>query len=160
MFYGRETELKRLTELLKKPTASLVVLKGRRRIGKSSLVEEFSKQFTHYYSFTGHPPEHTQKKDYQKTIFLKKLQKYIGGPKIVSKTSISNDLIRGMKVELIEEPSAPNNHVTQILFQNDNLTYILQANYGSPLPPNIKGVELHEENDLENIFNTFKFNNN
>ncbi len=42
-FYGREDELSRLSRLLKKKTSSLVVIKGRRRIGKSRLIQEFGK---------------------------------------------------------------------------------------------------------------------
>lgn len=42
-FYGRRDELDRLARLLKKKTSSLVVIKGRRRIGKSRLILEFSK---------------------------------------------------------------------------------------------------------------------
>ena len=42
MFYGRETELNTLDELWEKPVASLVVCRGRRRIGKSTLVSEFA----------------------------------------------------------------------------------------------------------------------
>lgn len=41
-FFGRQRELGLLKSLLKKKSASLVVIKGRRRIGKSRLAEEFS----------------------------------------------------------------------------------------------------------------------
>ena len=47
IFVGRKKELKDLTTLLNKKTASLVVVKGRRRIGKSRLIAEFSKNKTH-----------------------------------------------------------------------------------------------------------------
>jgi AAA+ ATPase superfamily predicted ATPase len=55
-FIGREVELQRLLELTKKNTASFIIVKGRRRIGKSRLIQEFSKYFNYYYSFTGLPP--------------------------------------------------------------------------------------------------------
>ena len=42
-FIGRETELQALKDLFKRKTASLVVIKGRRRIGKTRLIEEFAK---------------------------------------------------------------------------------------------------------------------
>jgi len=45
MFYGRREELRKLNGLLGKKTASLVVVSGRRRIGKSTLIQEFSKKF-------------------------------------------------------------------------------------------------------------------
>lgn len=42
-FIGRQRELKQLKTLLDRNIASLVVVKGRRRIGKSRLIEEFAK---------------------------------------------------------------------------------------------------------------------
>ena len=44
MFVGRERELELLSSLWDKSTASLVSCRGRRRIGKSSLIEEFAKR--------------------------------------------------------------------------------------------------------------------
>ena len=44
MFYGREDLLEQLGDLLKKRTASLVTCRGCRRIGKSTLVEEFARR--------------------------------------------------------------------------------------------------------------------
>lgn len=42
MFIGREDDLQGLMDLWKKSTASLVTCRGRRRIGKSTLIEEFA----------------------------------------------------------------------------------------------------------------------
>ncbi len=56
-FLGRHEELERLTAISKKKLASFIVVKGRRRIGKSRLIEEFSKQFSNFYSFEGLSPE-------------------------------------------------------------------------------------------------------
>ena len=44
MFLGREKELDSLRLLLRKPTASLVACRGRRRIGKSTLFREFARR--------------------------------------------------------------------------------------------------------------------
>ena len=44
MFVGREEELEQLTGLWDKPVASLVSCRGRRRVGKSTLIEEFAKR--------------------------------------------------------------------------------------------------------------------
>ena len=44
MFYGREQELERFSALWRKPVPSLVVCRGRRRIGKSTLVREFARR--------------------------------------------------------------------------------------------------------------------
>ena len=44
MFFGREYYLDRLSDLLSKPMASVVTCRGRRRIGKSTLFEEFARR--------------------------------------------------------------------------------------------------------------------
>ena len=44
MFFGREQELNQLGSLWRKSVASLVTCRGRRRIGKSVLIEEFSRR--------------------------------------------------------------------------------------------------------------------
>ncbi|MBI2811213.1 MAG: ATPase [Candidatus Melainabacteria bacterium] len=54
-FVGRENELKRLEDLAKSGRANLVVIKGRRRIGKSRLAEEFGKG-KEFLSFSGLAP--------------------------------------------------------------------------------------------------------
>lgn len=74
-FLGREYELGLLNNLLSKKTASLVVIKGRRRIGKSRLVEEFA-QDHQFYSFSGIPPHQKTTDLSEKDAFLKQLQKY------------------------------------------------------------------------------------
>ena len=43
MFIGREKELESLKSLLAKRTGSLVACRGRRRIGKSTLIEQFAR---------------------------------------------------------------------------------------------------------------------
>ena len=44
MFFGREEELNQLGGLWRKSVSSLVTCRGRRRIGKSVLIEEFSRR--------------------------------------------------------------------------------------------------------------------
>ncbi len=58
VFIGRGEELGRLQALHKKKTPSLVVVKGRRRIGKSRLILEFSNSLPHqtFWSFAGLAP--------------------------------------------------------------------------------------------------------
>lgn len=56
MFLGREKELKILERLRSLKKAGLVVCRGRRRIGKSTLIEQFGKQFSHFYEFQGLAP--------------------------------------------------------------------------------------------------------
>jgi uncharacterized protein len=57
-FFGREQELSRLAELAAKKSASLVVIKGQRRIGKSRLTDEFARRLPSYTSlhFQALPP--------------------------------------------------------------------------------------------------------
>ncbi len=57
MFYGRKSEIAELSLLKKKTTASLVCILGRRRIGKSRLIQEFAKSYDHFYSFQGLGPD-------------------------------------------------------------------------------------------------------
>jgi len=54
-FIGRVQELKSLKDLSQKKVSSLVVIQGRRRIGKSCLVEEFAKG-SRFLEFTGLAP--------------------------------------------------------------------------------------------------------
>ena len=54
-FIGRKKELARLESMHKKPTPSLVVVKGRRRVGKSRLILEFASKHKQnkLWDFTG-----------------------------------------------------------------------------------------------------------
>lgn len=84
-FYGRERELRLLNELLDKKIASLVVLKGRRRIGKSRLAEEFSEGCKTIF-LEGLPPKDDQvTAQDQRLHFAKELEREAG--------------IRGLKTE-------------------------------------------------------------
>lgn len=80
-FIGRQEELRNLNKLLKKNSASLVVVQGRRRIGKSRLIEEFAKKHT-FYQFSGIPP--TEKTTLQSELneFAKQLSMQTGLPEI------------------------------------------------------------------------------
>ncbi len=55
-FIGRERQLQSLKLLMGKPAASLAVIRGRRRIGKSRLAAEFAKLFERKLMFSGLPP--------------------------------------------------------------------------------------------------------
>lgn len=79
-FVGRKKELKQLSLLLKKDSASLVVVRGRRRIGKSRLIQEFGKQFERVFTFSGVlPTKKTTQKD-QLHEFGWQLGKQLGQP--------------------------------------------------------------------------------
>jgi AAA+ ATPase superfamily predicted ATPase len=55
-FIGRQEEIKELLDLSKKKSTSFIVVRGRRRIGKSRLIKEFGKYFDKFYSFAGLAP--------------------------------------------------------------------------------------------------------
>lgn len=55
-FIGRERELAVLSETSGRRVASLIVITGRRRVGKSRLIEEFSHSFGRVFSFLALPP--------------------------------------------------------------------------------------------------------
>jgi uncharacterized protein len=76
-FVGRKTELNRLNTFLDKRTASLIAVKGRRRVGKSRLIEEFAKNKT-FYSFVGLAPKKGVTAQKQREEFARKLAEYFG----------------------------------------------------------------------------------
>ena len=72
-FIGREEELNELKTLLKKRTSSLVVIRGRRRIGKSRLIAEFCKTLP-TLSFAGIPPNKNTTDQSQREEFSRQMQ--------------------------------------------------------------------------------------
>ena len=82
-FIGRQKELIVLDELFKKQNASLVVLRGRRRIGKSCLVEEFAKKHK-FFRFSGIFPTDSTTAESERTEFAYQLGKYLGTTDIKS----------------------------------------------------------------------------
>jgi uncharacterized protein len=69
-FIGRKRELTLLKNLTAKKSASLVVVQGRRRIGKSRLIEEFGKNYR-FLSFSSLPPRKSFTNDMQLNYFIK-----------------------------------------------------------------------------------------
>lgn len=80
-FIGRTAEIARLKKLLTSGNANLVVMKGRRRIGKSRLVAEFAKQ-DNFYLFSGLPPRPNITAQVQRDAFAKDLQTHFNLPGI------------------------------------------------------------------------------
>lgn len=80
-FVGRINELKELNSLLEKKVSSLVILQGRRRIGKSRLIEEFAKDKA-FYVFSGIPPTAETTMQSQLDEFAKQLHFQTGLPEI------------------------------------------------------------------------------
>lgn len=75
-FIGREREFESLVGLSQKKIASLVVIRGRRRIGKSRLCEEYAKTFPKSIILTGIPPSDGITAEQQREEFLRQLQEY------------------------------------------------------------------------------------
>jgi uncharacterized protein len=80
-FIGRKSELQALNDLLQKKMASLVVIKGRRRIGKTRLIEEFSKGKT-FFRFVGLAPTGGITAQTQRDEFAYHLSQQTGLPEI------------------------------------------------------------------------------
>lgn len=70
MFFGREAELQDLASLWRKGSSSLVACRGRRRIGKSRLIEEFAARSGGVYvELVGLPPRKGMTNDDQLRAF-------------------------------------------------------------------------------------------
>ncbi len=78
-FVGRKHELALLEDALRRGIARLVVIKGRRRIGKSRLAEEFGKDKL-FYAFTGLAPNKEVTAKQQKKAFARQLAKNFSLP--------------------------------------------------------------------------------
>ena len=86
-FIGRTAELETLARLWRKQTPSLVVCSGRRRIGKSTLVEEFAaRSGCRFLEFEGLAPDRTMTDERQRNHFLDRLAELGGTPPIRAET--------------------------------------------------------------------------
>lgn len=86
-FIGRRRELESLLQLHHKKIPSLVVIKGRRRIGKSRLAQEFAHQFIKkgsipkiFYSFSGLPPTSQTTAQSERDEFTRQMGDQLGMP--------------------------------------------------------------------------------
>ncbi len=82
VFIGRKEELKRLTALHQKKTPSLVVIKGRQRVGKSKLVTHFASQYPEngFWNFTGLAPKTGRDDQSQRDHFAHQLAVHLQCP--------------------------------------------------------------------------------
>ena len=80
-FFGRKEYLDKLDALWRKRTSSLVVVSGRRRIGKSTLVEEFARRSgCTFIEIAGLPPEKKMTNARQLENFCERLAHATGLP--------------------------------------------------------------------------------
>jgi AAA+ ATPase superfamily predicted ATPase len=82
-FFGRKEELEHLRRLLTKNSASLIVVRGRRRIGKSRLLEEFGKEMKTCF-FSGIPPSKKTTAQGQRDNFAVQMAKQLQMPSVTS----------------------------------------------------------------------------
>lgn len=109
-FIGRKTELSDLNLLLSKKSASLIVVRGRRRIGKSRLIEEFAKD-KRFIQFSGIPPTEDITSQSQRDVFARQLGQQFGLPGLHATdwsdlfTLLANQTKEGRVVVLFDEIS-------------------------------------------------------
>ena len=80
-FIGRKEEISRLKRLNRQKKASLVVIKGRRRVGKSTLIKEFAKN-TKFISLSGLPPSKNLTDQKQRDEFADQLCSQLNLPRV------------------------------------------------------------------------------
>lgn len=87
MFIGRQDLLDALSELWAKRSASLVTCRGRRRIGKSTLIEEFAARTAdHFINISGLSPRKGMSDARQRKNFCDELSDQIDGKVSVART--------------------------------------------------------------------------
>lgn len=89
-FIGRQRQLAKLRQIASNRIASLIILKGRRRIGKTRLAEEFGKEFNSKLVFTGLPPTEGMTAQMQRDHFASQLARQLIIP--MPKSKDWNDL--------------------------------------------------------------------
>ena len=82
-FIGRKQQRLDFAELLTRKKASLVTCQGRRRIGKSRLIEHCAGSAEHYLSFSGLPPRDGITRENQLEAFADRLSKQTAAPRVV-----------------------------------------------------------------------------
>lgn len=102
MFIGREREIKLLSDLFDLKKASLVVCRGRRRIGKSTLIQQFGKKVQTFLEFQGLPPREGISNRDQLNAFSEQLAMQTSLPKLnldswYQALSLINSIIKNEK---------------------------------------------------------------
>ena len=82
LFVGRDSELAELKACFKGKQSQLVVITGRRRIGKSTLVENFGAQQARFFEFQGLHPKEGSTEEAQLKHFANRLKIYFKRPEM------------------------------------------------------------------------------
>lgn len=157
-FFGRDDELAGLAALTQKQTASLVAITGRRRNGKSRLVEEFARRSRGYrfLSLSALPPEPGIDEQRQREAVVKSLQRQLQLPPLAHTdwgdvfTHIAHNTARGRWIVLLDEVSWMARHDPaflgklknawdQQLKRNDKLILVLCSSVSSWIEENLLG---------------------
>ena len=155
-FYGRDDELAGLAALTRKQTASLVAVTGRRRNGKSRLVEEFARRSRGYrfLSLSALPPEPGVDEERQRDAVVKSLERQLGLPPLGHAdwsdvfAHIAHHTARGRWIVLLDEVSwmarqdpaflgRLKNCWDQQLRRNDELILVLCSSVSSWIEENL-----------------------
>lgn len=73
MFVGRKNEFIQLNRIDCLNKASLIVVRGRRRIGKSTLIEQFSKNHSNFIEIQGLAPRENLTNEDQLLLFCERM---------------------------------------------------------------------------------------
>jgi hypothetical protein len=84
-FWGRESELQDLYRIDRQKKASLIVCLGRRRIGKSRLIQEFGKKIPNFIEIQGLGPREAQSNQDQLNWFARELARQTKMPEVIYK---------------------------------------------------------------------------
>ena len=109
-FFGREYELKRLLDTFRQPGSKLVVVKGRRRIGKSTIIEQFAANKT-FYELVGLAPTSETDAQNQRDEFARQLSEQTSLPRISTDewgdlfSLLARETQRGNTIILLDEIS-------------------------------------------------------
>ncbi len=118
-FINRGSELDFLEKQYKKPTASLIPIYGRRRVGKSRLITEFVKDKEHVYHLAAQESKQEQVKNFKNTIAKKLEDEYLQRAKI----SDWKDLFAYLKNNPPKE---------KLIIAIDEVTFIIKRNKAFP----------------------------
>jgi uncharacterized protein len=157
-FYGRGEELAGLAALTRKNTASLVAVTGRRRIGKSRLIEEFARRSRgcRFLALSGLPPEPAVKEAMQRDATARSMERTLAIPPIAHAdwgdlfAHMAHHTRKGRWIVLLDEVSWMARHSPTFLGQlktawdqlfkkNDRLILILCSSVSSWIEQNLLG---------------------
>lgn len=122
MFIGRIDQLEALSNLWSKRTSSLVTCRGRRRIGKSTLIEEFAKRTAdHFINITGLSPRKGMTDVRQRKNFCEELADF----RFVRRSSTTGSF---------RLPSRPTGILTSFFHSKDFYPGVTAGDFKAPRP--------------------------